>query len=351
MLEKKKEKNKHQRDLKCLFFRQIRFFTYIFINFFLIFLIKKLILYTKFINYLFLVYPASEKELEYYWHKWYKKLAPNISIIGMIWDKNSKKRGIIITIPFLLEDIDGNYKKLKSIIDDATRFADETKIQIIALAGQLPSLFLKNQIKLEKPFVKGDLGTVFSITESISEIIRVKGLANEKLKVGVVGIGFIGRKLAKDLVCMGFNMVIGIDDNKNKINQPITGVRLSDSPELLKICDIVIILTSRGDDILNKKDYFKCGVIIIDDTYPAILKETVGLICQELNAEIYRTMIIGDSTKFVPSFPRFKNNWLPGCVIEAIVVSVFGREVLLLPEKFSQNAKSISLKPLIVKCY
>lgn len=352
MISKEKgKKDRNQKKLKSIFFRQIRFLIYIFVNFFLIALIKKIILRTKFINYLFLVYPASRKELEHYWYSWYKKLAPNISIIGILWNKNYRKRGIIITIPFFLEEIDGNYEKLKNIINDVIKFADETNIQIIALAGQLPSLFLRNRIKLECPFVKGGLGTVFSITESVLEIIKIKKLARDKLKVGIMGVGFIGRKLANELAHMGFNMVIGIDDDQNKINQPIMDVQLSNNPKLLKICDIAIVLTSRGDDILNKKNYFKNGVIIVDDTYPAILKDAVSLICRESGAEIFRTIIINDGVKFIPSFPRFKNNWLPGCVIEAMVVSAFGRDILSLPlERFSHHARNIGLKSLIIKC-
>lgn len=329
-----------------------RFFIYLLINFSVWPLIRGLVQRKKLFKFIFLVYPGTLQEVNHYGPPWFRPYTRFISIIGTIWSKDERRRGLVVTIPFVLEEFHefSNEKiLLERIFNSIKEFSRSIGTLVIALAGRLPSLFLKHSLPVEYPFVKGDKGSIFTIIEAVRNVINRERLSIPKTTVGVVGVGFIGRSVLCELQKMGFYSIIGIDSDFQKIStQEISGVRLTTNFEFLSTCDLVLLLTTRGEDIEQKTSWLKSKVIIIDDTYPPIPKSLRKLIIQAKQAKIYRAIIELPGVKFRPSLPGFASNWLPGCVIEALIVSSNSNFNFSTQEEFNLKAREVGFKPILI---
>jgi lactate dehydrogenase-like 2-hydroxyacid dehydrogenase len=128
----------------------------------------------------------------------------------------------------------------------------------IALAGQMPGVFIRHGIKMEKPFVNGVRGTVYSVVETI-ETLTHKQYAPECGTMVVVGVGHMGGEVV-DYLQGGKWQVHGIDIRRSQ-----DGVLLPDEgAAVLAQADMVIVLTPKGFD-------FKAIEIYDDWHYPGIV--------------------------------------------------------------------------------
>lgn len=268
----------------------------------------------KFFDYLFLVYPGTDKDLDGYCPRWLAKswLFSTKPSIGGIISKAETGRGLILVVPNTTVE----FLQRRDICEKTTKRLKWIKniigAKAIALAGQMPSMLKRNNIKIEEPFVKGNKGTVFCVAETIDRTISKHDLIPGEFQIALVGVGYVGKLLMDHLESEGHN-VVGID-----IEIQRHGVKLQEeAPGILITSDMVIVLTPRGEDFNPYVDFLKPGAIVIDDTHPKILKKPK-------NVFFYKVAVGLDKVRFFPRLPGYRSDWIPGCAIEAIISSTIG---------------------------
>jgi hypothetical protein len=201
---------------------------------------------------------------------WFQKIFKGVfqlSVIGVMTRKaRTGKRGLIVTLSDAPDDL--SQAELQGIAERIKTLGKKAGVSSIALAGRLPTLFNANGIPLERPFVKGNRGAVFTIIETFLYLLKAKGLSQEE-PVGIVGLGYLGSRVARRLQELGCPAIVGYDIRVKESNTHGTLVRTND-PELLRACRIVIVLTPKGEDAVGVIPWLREGVIVIDDTHPQI---------------------------------------------------------------------------------
>lgn len=144
--------------------------------------------------------------------------------------------------------------------------------------------------------------------DTIREVTDKHRLIPGKFKVAVIGIGYIGKALLERLEIAGYNAT-GIDIRMNRKNV----VLAENAPEVLKETDMVIVLTPSGDDVVPYLRHLKYGAILVDDTHPMIRQGKNYM-------HIYKVAMELRETIFLPPLSGYRKSWIPGCVLEAIVV-------------------------------
>lgn len=321
----------------------IRKFLFILINVFLkwpvLFFLSLLsrIRFLRF-DFLFLVYPGSEKDLTTYCPRFfyrYKKIFfPGLLIVGFVGKGNNPraKRGLVLGITKGLPELSKNPDNLLKLKKQLVFLTKLLKADSIALAGQLPGFFSRCGLKLEKPFVNGVRGTLFSVMETLEQVLIKEGLERKKVNIALVGVGFTGGKLLEALKESGFN-ITGIDIKKTN-----KGIVLAENAvKELSCADIIIALTPKGSDFLPYVKFLKKDAIIIDDTHPRIVK---GFDLEEII--FYKVALGFPGNYFYPRLPGYKKNWIPGCALEGIYTSFF-REDFQLKDQHRFNLKAKDL--------
>jgi hypothetical protein len=333
-------------------FLNYRFLLYLLANFILLPILKFLSKFLKLFNFIFLVYPGSVKEINYYGPLWVRSYVPLVSIIGTVWSNDAKYRGLVASIPFLIDELKkGEEDLLKKIFLKTEEICKSLNISNCALAGRLPSLYIKNNLILKTPFLMGDKGTIFSIMETLEEVIKKEKFQISKITIGVIGLGFIGKRIFEELKKMGFKSIIGFDIGVCRLLSSETKTeKIYNNFYFLSQCDLVLILTREGQDIKEIIPYFKDNVVIIDDTYPFIPKDLIKILKQEKRSKIYRVVMTFKDLRFIPPLPIFKNHEIPGCLVESIVFSNMKENdniSLISQQSFNLKAREIGIKPKI----
>ena len=270
--------------------------------------------YFKIFDFAVLVYPGNRDDIiAYSCVEFLKKNIPTISIIGFVNKSKNGKRGIVLAIKYYIEEI---YSKKEEISEITKKFAISIGVKKIALVGRLPKILFDKKDSL---FVEGKIGTVFTIIDSINTLISRLNLSHSKIDIGVIGIGFIGKEVLMNLKSMNFASVTAFDKMFEEDSKMKDNVKTGKDPSLLRKCNLLIVLTPRGDDILDLIPFFSEGVIILDDTHPFISKKIIKRIEKEKNGKIYKVAVFLSGVEIYPTFPGFKSDWIPGCIIETIV--------------------------------
>jgi len=279
-------------------------------------------------DYLFLVYPGNEYDLNGYCppklaRSWLFSGKPVLG--GVISKGSTGVRGLILVIPNTAKQLLSDKSIVLSVINRLNRIAMILGIDSIAMAGQLPSIVEKHQIKLDTKFVNGKLGTVFTIESTLEKVLSLDNAPKDPA-IAIVGTGFIGAVLL---------------ENQASIGRRVTGFSLNSDASEISHADIVIVLTPRGKDFSPYIPHLKEGAIVIDDTHPRIFARLK-------NATLYKVAMSLDGVKFMPKLPGYRNNWVPGCAIEAILQARFGHDTITDPEKAKKAAATIGLRPILV---
>jgi hypothetical protein len=277
--------------------------------------------YFKYFNFAALVYAGTSLDIKgYFPFEFIKKIVPQISIVGFIRDKENNKNGIIIASKYYVEEIK---EKKELVYENVDRFAKSLDLKKIALVGRLPRiLFDMNKVL----FVEGKTGTVFTVINSVKKSMKDLNLDYKKINIAVIGVGFIGKEVLENLKNMNFASITGFDIRIEKKSISADSIIMGSDPELLTKCDLLVILTANGDDIVNLIVNFKKNVIVLDDTHPSISLENIRRIKSEKNGAVYKVAAALKSTSIFPEMPGFKNNWIPGCIVETIVSSYSNRK-------------------------
>ena len=285
------------------------------------------------------VYPGKKEDItSYLLSEKILKWIPKLSIIGLILGKKGR-RGLVIAIKNPIETIlDG---KSEENLNSLRNFATSIRVDKIAMAGRLPHLVLEDKSS-NSLFVKGKRGTIFAILENVREVMEKEGLSSSTTKIGVLGTGFIGMALLTQLQKSGFDTVIGVDP---RLKQPRIGeqVKIGSNPSLLSECDLVVVLTPKGDDIKDAIPHLKEGVIVVDDTHPSISKTNL-LRIKSRRGKTYKVALTLNGTKFVPSLAGYINGkLLPGCVIEVLVLNG-SKHQIITQDEFNKGAREMEFR-------
>jgi len=293
------------------------------------------------LDYIFTVYPGSESDLRGYCHPWLAKtrfIHSKPNLVGFISKGKKVGPGLVLAIPNIMREFREEKETCLEVIKRLSFLKKISRVKAIALAGQLPSVCFKHKIFLNKPFVWGNKGTTFCITETLSEVMKKRKLEVGHVKIVIVGVGYVGEILFNALKEYGHD-VTGVDIEHRK-----EGVVLSkDGGALLRTADIVIVLTPKGSDFLPYLKSLKRDAIIIDDTHPKIKEED-----QPQGMSFYKVAVGIDGVKFFPRIPGYNANWLPGCTVEAIVFSAIN-DFNGSQTEFNKKAKDLGFFAHLVK--
>lgn len=299
-----------------------------------------------------------------YFPDWFKRICPPVVVASYIKDKAS--RGVMVSSVYTEEELATDSTKVQKYIADLKKeFPDVNRF---ALVGRLPGFTMKAGIDIVPPLVDGSMGTRFAMHGSAMQIaekleeatpitvvdnasssdIEAKSLESSIAILG--GAGRIGSKLIDDL-CKEFQTVIAIDPRYVEERQELmhgSTVIYTKRGERLKGTRLVLVLTARGDDILPMVEYFEPGTVIADDTHPCIKRPTRELL-QKQGVDLWKTVVTSDDYGMYPRMPNFRNDNIPGCLLEALVLNVTGDEALESPERFFEEAKACGYKTLLIR--
>jgi hypothetical protein len=282
-----------------------------------------------------------------YFPKWFKRICPPVVIAAYIKDKAS--RGVMISSVYSEEELASDSKKVKKYIGDMRKAFPN--VNRFALVGRLPGFSMKAGIDITYPLVDGSLGTRFAMYESavqIAEKLEDKSRASTIAILG--GAGRIGSKLIDDL-CKSFQTVIAIDPRYTEEQQELKGgstVIYTKRYESLKETRLVLVLTAKGEDILPMVEYFEPGTIIADDTHPCIKRATRERLNKQ-GVDLWKTVVTSSDYGMYPRMPNFRNDNIPGCLLEALVLNAIGDHVLESAPKFFEEAKKCGYKTLLIR--
>ncbi len=241
--------------------------------------------------------------------------------------------GIVVYVSSTVDEMQRDRDLVAAIMRRLHSLARLLGIQVIACAGQMPSIMFKHGFKLERPFIDGRLGSAYSVVTTVHNVYARHKLDKHGL-LCVVGIGFLGRSVIDSLQDSGYR-VQGID-----IVKTTDGVAIGeDALKLLAGADVVVVLTPRGQDFIPYMHYLKSGAIVIDDTHP-------HLRIRSSDHPIYKVALEWPGFAFKPRLPGYRKHWIPGCMVEAIVTSQ-GARSQLNDRDFSLAAQQFGFRALI----
>ncbi|MDP3093321.1 MAG: hypothetical protein Q8N16_00990 [bacterium] len=263
-------------------------------------------------RFIFLVYPGTLDQVRGYAPLWYREIAPMISVIGVI---KGRYPGLVVTIPRTIEEMEDaghRHQRLERMVKEVKSLADAIGAKAVALAGRLPSVLLQNGYSsLPAPIVAGNMGSTYTVVAVTQQAIADAGLSPEQVKIGVLGgYGYLGSRVVNTLKETW--KVVAIDPRADK--------RRARDPAAVSGCNVVVVLTARGEQMETVIDHLDNGVIVVDDTHPQLPKRLVAAIKRKEGRVIKATLTLKGSI-FMPRLPKWKPTWLPGCCVEAIVIA------------------------------
>ncbi len=316
--------------------RQIRITAFLFV----IFVLQKPLrgisrIFSQKFNYIFVGYPGSDKDLRGYAPAWWIKNPANrriVSLVGIVKKpKNSVVgRGLVVVVPSTIRQMLSSQEDCLIMKDNLQKLAKILGIKAIAIAGRAPTIFMRHNISMTGLFVKGTKGMVFCTIQTLEAIIKRHSLAISSIKVCIFGAGRVGIAIKDYLKANSYNVSIvktnGIFDKDSAEDS---------NPVSLEEADIIIVISAKGSDIYPFINQLKKGAIIIDDTHPRMLRTFDNIF-------IYRASIGLDGMEFIPPLPNYSSTAIPGCMLEAVVKSVYGETST--QEDFNQKAIEIGFK-------
>ncbi len=167
-------------------------------------------------DYLFLVYPGSKTDLAGYCPNWLASTSIFMGrpTIGGMISNGPAKRGLVLVVPNTVGEMRADKEMCQAIKRRLLRVQKLTGAKAIALAGQMPGVFLRHGLELKKPFVSGVRGTVYSVVETIETLTARKNVSPGGTMV-VVGVGHMGGEVVNYLQNSNWK-IHGIDIRRHR---------------------------------------------------------------------------------------------------------------------------------------
>lgn len=304
----------------------------------------------------FQVYPGGEEDARAYLPKWIRFILERIFpfyLIGIIL--GGKEGGFGLTISLFRDPQGYNVSDLLLVKRAEERLSAVFGDIPIGLAGRTPAEFAGRVrehpgMRIAFPLIDGVRGTVFTALECLRgalENLLGKNLSQEELTLfqklallqkevttGVVGVGSIGRPVMQ--ILRGFGTVVAYDTRARE-EYTRGNFRYTNNPKYLKDCNVIIILTPRGEDIENIIPFLKRGVMVLDDTHPEIPEFLVQRIEEEKQGEVWGIAVRKEGMMFWPKLLGFLAYALPGCAVEMFIESFLRRRRKQSVSQFTQN--------------
>jgi predicted amino acid dehydrogenase len=217
------------------------------------------------------------------------------------------------------------------------------RAEVIALAGRLPSIAMRAGIDLTQPFTRGDRGTLSAMLGAARELAARTGRHPNELTIAVPGGGgFIGMRLALELSAE-FGRVVAIDPRYAGERRRHGNIVFTDRPQEVSRAHLVMVLTRRGDEVRGIVPFLAPGTLVADDTHPEIPAE-LRRQARERGAEMLKASMCDPRFQILPRIPMFRQDDIPGCLLEALVVLHRGRDVLRSQSAFDRAAAEIGFR-------
>jgi hypothetical protein len=189
-------------------------------------------------------------------------------------------------------------------------------------------------------------GTCFTVRQAVREI-SLQFSSPKHLRVAVAGgAGHTGTEVVS-VLAKECGEVIAFD-SRFKEDEYIGNVLRTSNPFHLRGAKVVVVLTAKGDDAQVIADHLDPGTVVADDTHPMMNKPIRKLF---LDRHVFLVKItVGDGyVRMFPRLPDFKPGDVPGCLLEALVVTLRGPQVLESQEAFNQAAEELGFKSRLEK--
>ncbi len=159
----------------------------------------------------------------------------------------------------------------------------------------------------------------------------------------------MGSQVVKDLA-LEFKKVEAIDPRFEKTTT-MNNILQTNDPSTLQGIKLFMLFTSCGDDLAPWVPFIEPNSYIADDTHPC-----VGPMLQEVlkSKHIHLLKAAAHNIKepliTFPRLPNFQNNSIPGCLLEALVVTRCNNgKVTENFEEFCESARSLGFRSQLME--
>lgn len=291
----------------------------------------------------FAVY-GTKKDQRAYWPDWIHQHLRGAFPIGLL--QFGHRWGFVTACPSTAEDFVENPELAMEYIRQLRR--EFPKAKVVALAGGLPGWALRAGGALEAPFVEGSLGTRYTMFAASLHAARVLGKDPKKVTLGLIGgAGYTGSQVVAD-TAKEFKKVVALDPKYKGQRRFDCGVLYTDDPNDIRVVEVAIVLTRKGDDIAEMVLYFIPETVVVDDTHPCISPAVQDELLKR-GVDLWKAVMADSSLQMIPRMPNFRGDNVPGCLLEALVVLERGRDVLTSPETFFQAAAELGFRAKLMR--
>lgn len=286
--------------------------------------------------YLFVVYAETDADKRLYFPRWLERMLRPLFPSGLI--RFGRFWGLMVAGKVTADALEDSPERLVELMERTRR--DFPGVEVIALGGRLPSIAASKGIAVEAPFLHGDRGTLCAMMGAARQQAEVLGRPPAEVTIAVAGGGgFIGRQLVDELA-REFHQVIALDPRFAGRRGWQDNVLFTDRPQDVAHVPALLVLTARGDEVAGLVPFLGEGVVIADDTHPEI-PEPVRRRLAETGATVLKASVGDERCRILPRIPLFRHDDIPGCMLEALVVTQRGREVLESQSAFDAAAREI----------
>lgn len=287
-------------------------------------------------DYVFVLYPGTEAHKRHYFPPWIERILRPVFPAGVI--RFGSYWGLLVGGLASAETLERAPERLETFLSEV--HGQFGGVGSIALAGRLPSLAVRSGVGLDRPFTRGDRGTVCAMLGAIRQLAGMLGKPTEEVTLALIGgAGFIGSRLI-DSLTTEFGRVIAVDPRYAGASREAGNVVYTARPEDVAEAEAIMVLTARGSDTAGIANHLSCGTVVADDTHPEI-PQAVREIMEERGATVLKATVADARIRFVPALPDFRADDIPGCLLEALVVVHRGKEVLDSQAEFNRAAEEL----------
>lgn len=273
-------------------------------------------------DFVFLVYPGATSQVTACVPIWYRNLKPMPSVVGIMSKGKGGQRGLVVAVPWTMDEMEEKNNFLENTVKKIEGLAESVGAKTAALGGRTVTVLSKRGHRFELPTVAGDRGAVYAVSRSIHQALKSANLKTQGVKVGVLGYGFLGSRLGFFLKNAAQHNITAVDP---RFTQPKEqdGIRLTSDPSEVLNCDVIVVLTPKGEQVEDEIRYFKVGAIVVDDTYPSLPRRAISAI-ERNGGRVVKAGVSLEGVRFWPKLPGWGVNRIPGCCVEAMVIAATG---------------------------